>query len=94
MNFAIFIAIRQKVVNYEYIIQNLDFVGIIFQMIVILQKYTQSLKESMKKVNMMPTKLKQIINFTANMLFAFLVLAIVFGIIWFAYLIVEIQNYG
>jgi hypothetical protein len=48
----------------------------------------------MKKIDMMPTKLKEIINFTANMLFAFLVLAIVFGIIWFFYLIVEIQNYG
>jgi hypothetical protein len=62
-------------------------------MIVISKKLSLNPK-GMKKVNMMPTKLKEIINFTANMLFAFLVLAIVFGIIWFFYLIVEIQNYG
>lgn len=42
---------------------------------------------------MMPKKLKEIINFAANMFFAFLVLAMVFGIVWFFYLIVEIQKY-
>ena len=47
----------------------------------------------MEKIDMRPEGLKKIINFTLNMLFAFLVLGFTFGIVWFFYLIVEIQRY-
>ena len=46
-----------------------------------------------KKIDMRPEGLKKIIDFALNMLFAFLTLAMVFGIVWFFYLIVEIQKY-
>lgn len=49
---------------------------------------------ALKKVDMRPNGLKKIVSFTLNMLFAFLTLAMVFGLIWFFYLIVEIQKYG
>ena len=45
------------------------------------------------KIDMRPSGLKKIINFTLNMLFAFFTIAIVFSIVWFFYLIVEIQKY-
>ena len=48
----------------------------------------------LKKVDMRPNGLKKIVSFALNMLFAFLTLAMAFGLIWFFYLIIEIQRYG
>ena len=45
------------------------------------------------KKDMCPEGLKKMLTFLGNMLFAFFVLAVVFGVVWFFYLIVEIQKY-
>ena len=42
---------------------------------------------------MKPEGLRKILSFTWNMFFALLVLGMVFGIVWFFYLIIEIQKY-
>ena len=45
------------------------------------------------KIDMRPSGLKKIINFTLNMLFAFFVIGLAFAIVWFGYAIIEIQKY-
>lgn len=47
----------------------------------------------MQKVDMKPEGLRKILSFAWNMFFAFLVLGMIFGVVWFFYLIIEIQKY-
>lgn len=51
------------------------------------------IKRPAYKRDMRPESLKKMLTFIGNMFFAFLVLAMVFGVVWFFYLIVEIQKY-
>lgn len=47
----------------------------------------------MDKPDMRPYRLKQLTNFCLSLVFAFLIIALAFGISWIAYFICELQKY-
>lgn len=63
------------------------------QMLYVRIKQLSKISKEMRKTDMKPEGLRKILSFAWNIFFAFLVLGMVFGVVWFFYLIIEIQKY-